>query len=84
MRLKFIEEYQSVFSIGRMCRVMSVSPRGLRALRRRPARCRQRSDLVTLAHTKVQSHLGLGSYGRMRMTEELKEVGLDIGRHCSS
>ena len=58
---------------------MGVSPRGLRAFRSRPASHRQRSDLVTLAHIKEQSRLSLGSYGRPRMTEELKEIGLDVG-----
>jgi putative transposase len=79
VRFKFIEEHQSAFSIGRMCHVMDVSPRGLRAFRSRPASRRQRSDLVTLAHIKEQSRLSLGSYGRPRMTEELKEIGLDVG-----
>ena len=58
---------------------MDVSPRGLRAFRSRPASRRQRSDLVTLAHIKEQSRLSLGSYGRPRITEELKEIGLDVG-----
>ena len=58
---------------------MDVSRRGLRAFRNRPASRWQRSDLVTLAHTKERSRLSLGSYGRPRMTEELKEIGLDIG-----
>ena len=79
MRFKFIEEHRFTFSIGRMCRVMNVSSRGLRAFRSRPASCRQRSDLVTLAHIKEQSRLSLGSYGRPRMTEELKEIGLNVG-----
>jgi transposase InsO family protein len=35
--------------------------------------------MVTLAHIKEQSRLSLGSYGRPRMTEELKEIGLNIG-----
>lgn len=79
MRFKFIEEHRSTFSIGRMCYVMGVSSRGLRAFRNRPASRRQRSDMVTLAHIKEQSRLSLGSYGRPRMTEELKEIGLDVG-----
>jgi len=58
---------------------MDVSPRGFRAFRSRPADRRQRSDLVTLAHIKEQSRLSLGSYGRPRMTEELKEIGLNVG-----
>ena len=35
--------------------------------------------MVTLAHIKEQSRLSLGCYGRPRMTEELKEIGFDIG-----
>ena len=31
------------------------------------------------AHIKEQSRLSLSSYGRPRMTEELKEVGVDVG-----
>jgi|TARA_B110000908_G_scaffold41045_1_gene49855 hypothetical protein len=58
---------------------MDVSMRGLRAFRNRPASRRQRSDLATLAHIKEQSRLSLGSYGRPRMTEELKEIGLNVG-----
>jgi putative transposase len=52
---------------------------GLAAFRSHPASRRQRSDLVTLAHIKEQSRLSLGSYGRPRMTEELKEIGPNIG-----
>lgn len=40
---------------------------------------RQRKDLVVLAHIREQHDLALGSYGRPRMTEELKELGLDVG-----
>jgi putative transposase len=79
MRFRFIEEHRSDFPANRLCNVVGVSARGLRAFRSRPASRRQRSDLVTLAHIKEQSRLSLGSYGRPRMTEELKEVGLNVG-----
>ena len=72
------EEHRDAFSICQKCRVMNVSSRGLRAFRSRPASRRQRSDLVTLAHIKEQSRLSLGSYGRPRMAEELKEIGLNV------
>ena len=62
-----------------LCKVMDVSTLGLRAFCTRPASCTQRSDLVTLAHITEQSRLSLGSYGRPRMTEELKEIGLSVG-----
>lgn len=79
MRFRFIEEHRDDFCARRMCDVLDVSARGLRAYRRRPASQRQRTDLVVLAHIKEQSRLSLGSYGRPRMTEELKELGLNIG-----
>ena len=79
MRFRFVEEQRGAFPIDRLCQVMNVSPRGLRAFRSRPASRRQRMDMVVLAHIKEQSRLSLGSYGRPRMTEELKEVGIDVG-----
>lgn len=35
--------------------------------------------MVLLAHIRDQYKLSLGSYGRPRMTEGLKELGLNIG-----
>jgi transposase InsO family protein len=37
-------------------------------------------DMVVLANIKEQSRLSLGSFARPRMTEELKEVGVDVGQ----
>ena len=79
MRFRFIEEHRDAFCANRMCAVLDVSERGLRAFRSRPASQRQRGDMVVLAHIKEQSRLSLGSYGRPRMTEELKELGLNVG-----
>ena len=64
---------------GRLCQIMNVSPRGYRAYRTRPISQRQREDMVLLAHIREQHRLNLQSYGRPRMTEELKEIGLGIG-----
>jgi len=72
---KFIEEHRFTFSIGQMCRVMNVCPRGLRAFRSRPASRRQQSDLVTLAHIKEQSRLSLGSYGQRGRPIERPSAG---------
>lgn len=79
MRFRFIEEHGRDFPVNRLCQVLDVSERGLRAYRSRPASQRQRTDMVVLAHIKEQSRLSLGSYGRPRMTEELKELGLNVG-----
>lgn len=37
------------------------------------------ADMVLLAHIREQYHHNLGSYGRPRMTQELKELGLNAG-----
>lgn len=51
----------------------------IRAWRVRPMCQRQRDDMVILAHIRDQHRLSLQSYGRPRMTEELQELGLEVG-----
>jgi len=34
---------------------------------------------VLLTHIREQFRMSLGSYGRPRMTEDLKELGVDVG-----
>lgn len=80
MRFRFIEEHGCEFPTNRLCQVLDVSARSLRAYRSRPASQRQRTDMVVLAHIKEQSRLSLGSYDRPRMTEELQELGWNV-RH---
>jgi len=79
MRFRFVEENCGAIPAGRLCRIMNVSSRGLRAFCSRPISQSQRKDMVLLAHIREQHRLSLGSYGRPRMTEELKELGLDVG-----
>jgi len=79
MRFKFIEDNRGVLPIERLCGIMDVSPRGYRAWRSRPISLSQRDDMVLLAHIREQYKLSLCSYGRPRMTEELKELGLGVG-----
>jgi len=79
MRFQFVEENRRAISTERLCGIMNVSPRGFRAYRSRPISQSQRKDMVLLAHIIEQHKLSLGSYGRPRMTEELKELGFDVG-----
>ena len=79
MRFAFIAKNAEIFPIERLCQIMDVSPRGYRAYRSRPLSQSQRKDMVVLAHIREQFALSLGSYGRPRMTEELKELGLEVG-----
>lgn len=79
MRFAFIAKNADMLPAERLCQIMDVSPRGYRAYRNRPLSQSQRKDMVVLAHIREQFALSLGSYGRPRMTEELKELGLDVG-----
>ena len=74
-----MESWRHLWPVEAICRVMRVSTRGYRSWRSRPMSQRDRTDMKVLAHIREQSSLSLGSYGRPRMTMELKEVGLDVG-----
>jgi transposase InsO family protein len=67
------------FPINRLCQIMNVSTRDYRAYRTRPMSQSQRTDMVLLTHIRDQFTLNHYRYGRVRMTEELKELGLQIG-----
>lgn len=79
MRFAFVDQHRDVAPVNRLCEIMEVSPRGYRAWRSRPISQSQRKDMVVLAHIRDQFEQSLGSYGRPRMTEELKELGLAVG-----
>jgi len=79
MRFSFVDEHCTQVPVERLCRILNVTSRGYRAWRGRPVSQRQRNDLVLLAHIREQPRMSLGSYGRPRMTEELKAIGLNVG-----
>jgi putative transposase len=79
VRFAFVEEHRRHIPVERLCHILNVTSRGFRAWRARPVSQRQRDDMVFLAHIREQHKLSLGSYGRPRMTEELKELGLNVG-----
>ncbi len=79
MRFAFITKNRNMLPISRLCQMMDISPRGYRAFCNRPISASQRKDMVVLTHIRDQFEQSLGSYGRPRMTEELKELGLDVG-----
>jgi transposase InsO family protein len=79
VRFAFIDQYDGKLGQGQLCKLLEVSDRGYRSWRSRPISQRQRDDMVILAHIREQHRLSLGSYGRPRMTEELLELGLEVG-----
>jgi putative transposase len=80
MRFQLIDAGSEEFPIQRLCKVLGVSQSGYFAWRRRPASSRQRDDLVLLAHIRSAFALSNETYGSPRMTRELQDSGLRVGR----
>lgn len=60
MRFKLVEEHSGSFPTDLLCRVMSVSRRGLLAYRSRAASRRQRMDMIVLAHIATSGPANAG------------------------
>ena len=80
MRFRLIDAAKEDFPVQRLCTVLDVSPSGYFAWRRHLASCRQREDLVLLAHIRASFALSRGTYGSPRMTRELRDEGFNVGR----
>jgi len=80
MRFMLIDAAKSAFPVQRLCRVLGVSQSGYFAWRSRPACQRQREDLVLLAHVRSAFRRSKATYGSPRLTRELQEAGLKVGR----
>jgi putative transposase len=80
MRFALIDAAKAEFPVHRLCRVLGVSQSGYFAWRSRPACRRQRDDMVLLAHVRSAFALSNRTYGSPRMTRELRDSGLAVGR----
>ena len=80
MRFRLIDQAKKEFPVQRLCDVLGVSQSGYFAWRGRPACRRQREDMVLLAHVRSAFALSNGTYGSPRMTRELRDDGLKVGR----
>ena len=80
MRFQLIDAAKKEFPVQRMCKVLGVSQSGYFAWKDRPACRRQRDDMVLLAHVRSAFSLSNETYGSPRMTRELQDQGLRVGR----
>jgi putative transposase len=80
MKFQLIDAAKEEFPVQRLCKVLGVSQSGTFAWRSRPASRCQRDDLVLLAHVRSAFVLSNGTYGSPRMTRELQDQGLRVGR----
>ena len=81
MRFRFIDAAKKEFPVQRLCKVLGVSQSGYFARKDRPACRRQHEDMVLLAHIRSAFALSNATYGSPRMTRELRDDGITIGRH---
>jgi putative transposase len=75
------EQHQGRFSLGALCRVMSVSRAGYHAWRNRQPSRREREETELLARIKAAHEQSRGTYGSPRIHQELKANGVACGRH---
>ena len=80
MRFRLIDAAKEEFPVQRLCKVLEVSQSGSFAWKSRPASRRQREDLVLLAPVRLAFQLSNGTSGSPRMTRELQDQGLSVGR----
>lgn len=80
MRFELIDRAKKDFPVQRLCRMLGVSQSGYFAWRGRSPSARQRQDMVLLAHVRSAFTLSNGTYGSPRMTRELRDQGLAVGR----
>ena len=81
MRFRLIDAAKKEFPVQRLCKVLGVSQSGYFAWKDRPACRRQHEDMVLLAHIRSAFALSNATYGSPRMTRELRDDGITIGRH---
>src|ERR1700728_1405931 len=81
MRFRLIDAAKKEFPVQRLCKVLGVSQSGYFAWKDRPACRRQNEDMVLLAHIRSAFALSNATYGSPRMTRELRDDGITIGRH---
>jgi len=80
MRFALIDRAKAEFPIHRLCGVLGVSQSAYFVWRSQPPFRRQRDDMVLLAHVRSAFALSNGTYGSPRMTRELCDSGLTVGR----
>ena len=80
MSFRLVDEAKKEFPVHRLCRALGVSQSGYFAWKGRPACRRQHGDMVLLAHVRSAFALSNGTCGSPRMTRELRDDGLPVGR----
>lgn len=81
MRFRLIDATKADMPIDRMCAALDVSVSGFYAWKTRRPSKRQLDDMILLAHIRARFATSNETYGAPRMYAELREGGLEVGRH---
>jgi len=80
MKYRLIAGEKADIPVARACCVLGVSASGYYAFHSRGPSKRQRDGMVLLGHIREAFRLSHGTYGSPRMSMELKDRGLCVGR----
>ena len=76
MRFQFIDDHRDKFPVTLMCKVLSVSPSGYYAWRKRPASAREMANQELYKKIKAVYNANHAVYGSPRIYHELKDQGV--------
>jgi len=79
MKYAWIENHRDEYTVSRMCRVLSVSRSGYCQWRVRSPSARERSNQALDARVAVLHRESRRSYGRPRITQQLRQQGECVG-----
>jgi putative transposase len=81
MKFRAIDAQKVSIPVRRSCAILDVNESGFSTWQGRKPSQRQRDDMVLLAHVRSQFFTSHETYGSPRMTVELTEADVSIGRH---
>src|ERR1700683_1992442 len=81
MRFRLIDAAKKEFPVQRLCKVLGVSQSGYFAWKDRPPCRRQNEDMELLAVLRTDFPPANAPHASPRMTRELLDDGINIGRH---
>lgn len=81
MKFDWIRVQKAFHAVRTLCRVLEVSRSGFYASIRRPASNRSIEDSRVVAEVAAVFEEHKGRYGSVRITRELRDSGLSVGRH---
>jgi putative transposase len=81
VRFAFIETEKALYPVTTLCKVLAVSESGYHAWRMRPPSKRTIENGRITAHIKASFKKSRETYGSPRLTDELRDNDVKVGRH---